>query len=244
VRSGHAVVPMPAVLAAGLGTRRSGQLRSASFRLDDPADGRAALGILTGRAGQAGPLVDLIAGRAVAGYGELRVLGEDLTTEHGRERVRSRVGVARPGGGPQLAFRIRGLVEHAARLALPPGTDRQVLAAAVIDRLSLTPWAEVPLRSAPLAIARRARLAAAAVHQPELLLLDELLDDLPARDIPAMADGISELSRDAAILITGSDASALNLACEQVLRLAEGILVGPQTLVSLDGQSRLVAEVS
>jgi ABC-2 type transport system ATP-binding protein len=235
---------MPAVLAAGLGTRRTGPLRSASFRLDDPANGRAAVGILTGRAGQAAPLVDLIAGRAVAGYGELRVLGEDLTTQQGRERVRSRVGVARPGGGPPLAFRIRGLVEHAARLALPSGCDRQLLAAAVIDRLSLTPWADVPVRSAPLAIARRARLAAAAVHQPELLLLDELLDGLPARDVPAMADGIRELSADAAILITGTDASALSVTCEQVMRLAEGVLVGPQTLVGLDGQSRLVAEVS
>ena len=59
------------------------------------------------------------------------------------------------------------------------GGDRHVLAAAILDRLSLMPWAEVPLRLAPDSIARRARLAAAAVHQPELLLLDGLLDGLP-----------------------------------------------------------------
>jgi ABC-type multidrug transport system ATPase subunit len=242
VRSGHAVVPMPAVLAAGLGTRHSGPLRSASFRVAESPTG-AALGILIGRAGQATQLIDLIAGRAVAGYGELRVLGEDLSTALGRERVRHRVGVARRGHGPKPVYRIRGLVEHAARLALPSGCDRHVLAAAVIDRLSLTPWAEVPVRAAPLAIARRARLAAAAVHQPELLLLDEFLDDLPDRDVPALADGIRELSRDAAIMITGTDPRALSLTCAQVLRLSNGILVGPQTLIGLNGETRLAAEV-
>jgi ABC-type multidrug transport system ATPase subunit len=236
---------MPAVVAAGLGTRRGRPLRSASFRVDeDSGSGRAAVGILIGRAGLAAPLIDLLAGRAVAGYGELRVLGEDLTTQQGRERVRHRVGVVRRGHGPQPAFRIRGLVEHAARLALPPGCDRHVLAAAIIDRLELTPWAEVPVRAAPLAIARRARLAAAAVHQPELLLLDELLDGLPGRDVAAMAGGIRELSRDAAIVITGTDPAALSASCDQVLRLADGILVGPQTLVSLSGESCLAAEVS
>ncbi len=235
---------MPAVVAAGLGTRRGWPLRSASFRLDeDSGSGRAAVGILIRRPGQAAPLIDLLSGRAVAGYGELRVLGEDLTTQQGRERVRHRVGVARRGHGPQPAFRIRGLVEHAARLALPAGCDRHVLAAAIIDRLELTPWAEVPVRAAPLAIARRARLAAAAVHQPELLLLDQLLDGLAGQDVPAMAGGIRELSRDAAIMITGIDAAALGTSCDHVLRLADGILVGPQTLVSLGGEGRLGAAV-
>ena len=88
---------------------------------------------------------------------------------------------AAPGHG--RTCRVRGLVDHAARLARLPGRDREVLAAAILDRLALTPWADVPLRAAPAVIARRARLAAAAVHQPELLLLDGLLDGLGPRDV-------------------------------------------------------------
>jgi ABC-type branched-subunit amino acid transport system ATPase component len=74
-------------------------------------------------------------------------------------------------------------------------------------------------------VARRARLAAAAVHQPELLLLDGLLDGLLARDAAVLADSIEDLSRDAGILLTGVDANMLALACDEVMVLADGVLM-------------------
>jgi ABC-2 type transport system ATP-binding protein len=100
-----------------------------------------------------------------------------------------------------------------------------VLAAAILDRLALTPWADVPVRAAPAVIARRARLAAAAVHEPELLLLDGLLDGLGPRDAASVADSIRDLGRDTAIIAIGGDAAALALACDEVLTLADGIIV-------------------
>jgi ABC-2 type transport system ATP-binding protein len=227
VRSGHVMMSMSPVLAAGVGVRhgRGWALRSASFRMDAPATGRPALGIAIGRAGAATALVDLLAGLTQPSYGELRVLGEDLTTALGRAAVRSHIGVARAKSRPPPAFRVRGLVEHAARLARLPRCDRYLLAAAILDRLALTGWADVPLRSAPDAICRRARLAAAAVHEPSLLLLDGLLDDLAPRDAAALADSIRDLGRDTAIIATGCDVSALALACDEVITLADGILV-------------------
>ena len=110
--------------------------------------------------------------------------------------MRGRVGVGPRTARPQPGIRVRGLVEHAARLARLPRRDRHLLAAAILDRLSLTPWADVPLRAAPDVICRRARLAAAAVHQPDLLLIDGLLDDLCPRDAAALADAIRDLGRD------------------------------------------------
>jgi ABC-type branched-subunit amino acid transport system ATPase component len=74
-------------------------------------------------------------------------------------------------------------------------------------------------------VARRARLAAAAVHQPELLLLDGLLDGLNLRDAAGLADAIRDLGRDSGILLTGTDTRLLALACEQILVLADGVLV-------------------
>ena len=172
-------------------------------------------------------LVDLLAGLARPAYGELRVLGEDLTTACGRSAVRGQVGVARRVARPQPAFRVRGLVEHAARLARLPRRDRDPLAAAIVDRLSLTPWADVPLRAAPDVICRRTRLAAAAVHQPDLLLIDGLLDDLCPRDSAALADAIRDLSRETTVVATGREAATLALACGEVLTMADGILVWP-----------------
>jgi ABC-2 type transport system ATP-binding protein len=224
------------VLAAGVGMRRrwglrrvgsAWALRSASFRLDGPVAGAAAFGIAIGGPGSATALVDLLAGLARPAYGELRVLGEDLTTSRGRSAVRGQVGVARRMARPQPAFRVRGLVEHAARLARTPRRVRDPLAAAIVDRLSLTPWADVPMRSAPDIICRRARLAAAAVHQPDLLLIDGLLDDLCPRDTAALADAIRDLGTDMTIVATGRDPGALALACGEILTMTDGILVRP-----------------
>lgn len=229
MRSGHAVVAATPVLAAGVGLRHGGGwiLRSASFRLECPVSGRTAFGIVVPPHPAATALIDLLAGLARPAYGELRVLGEDLTTARGRSAVRGQVGVARRIARPQPAFRVRGLVEHAARLARLPRRDRDPLAAAIVDRLLLTPWADVPLRAVPDVICRRARLAAAAVHQPGLLLVDGLLDDLCPRDSAALADALRDLARDTTVVATGRDAATLALACGEVLTVAGGILVRP-----------------
>lgn len=224
--SDHALADVTPVLAAGVGVRRGWgwALRSASFRLAAPAAGRTAVGIAVGSHAEGNALVDLLAGHARLAHGELRVLGQDMATARGRAAVRAQVGVARRILKPQPAIRVRGLIDHAARLPRRPAGDRALLAAAIMDRLVLTPWADVPLRAAPDVIGRRARLAAAAVHQPDLLLVDGLLDDLVARDVAALADAIRELSRDTAIVVTGQDTRALRLACSDVLTLSYGMI--------------------
>jgi phospholipid/cholesterol/gamma-HCH transport system ATP-binding protein/D-methionine transport system ATP-binding protein len=100
-----------------------------------------------------------------------------------------------------------------------------VLAAAILDRLALTPWADVPMRAAPPVIVRRAKLAAAAVHEPELLLIDGLLDGLGPRDTEIVAASIRDLGRDTAIVAIGRDSAPLAMACGEVLTLADGIIV-------------------
>jgi ABC-2 type transport system ATP-binding protein len=226
--SGHVVMRADPVLAAGVGVRRGRgwAVRSASFRIGQPMHGKAAaLGIQIDHPAEASAIVDLLAGMARPAYGELRVLGHDMATARGRTAVRRRVGVARRNARPIPAIRVRALVEHAARLAGPGRFDRRVLAAGVLDRLSLMPWAEVNLRAAPDAVARRARLAAAAVHQPELILLDGLLDGLQPRESAALTEAVRDLSRDCAFLVAGCDGLALELACDEVLVLTDGILV-------------------
>jgi ABC-2 type transport system ATP-binding protein len=220
---------MPPVLAAGVGVRHgwTWALRTASFRMDSPVLGRTGFGIAINRRSSAAAIVDLLAGLAPPSYGELRVLGEDMGTADGRASVRRRVGVARRTARPRPAFRVRGLIEHSARLARLPGCDPHLLTAGIIDRLGLTPWADVQLRAVPEVIVRRVRLAAAAVHEPELLILDSLLDDLGPADAAALAAGIRDLGRDTAIVATGCSARALALACDEVLSMADGIIVRP-----------------
>jgi ABC-2 type transport system ATP-binding protein len=230
LRSGRAVIGPDPVVAAGIGVRRGRgwAVRAASFRVGPPVPGRSALGIVVDHPSQATALVDLLAGVARPAYGELRVLGHDMATIRGRVAVRRRVGVARRSARALPGIRVRGLVEHSARIASPhrhDRPDRHLLAAAILDRLTLTPWADVPLRAAPDAVVRRTRLAAAAVHQPELLLLDGLLDELEPRELVVLVTAIRDLSRDSGILITGTDRDALDLACDDLLMLTDGVLI-------------------
>lgn len=226
MRPGSVLAGMPPVLAAGVGVRHGWGwvLRAASFRIDGAISGQVT-GIASSRRAAGSAVVDLLAGVARPAYGELRVLGEDLTTARGREAVRPRVGVARRSLRPLPACKIRKAVQHAARRSGVSWSDRDALTAAILDRLGLLPWSRVPVRAAPPAVARRVRLAAAAVNEPDLLLLDGLLDGLSRRDVVSVAGGIRDLAADTAIVATGSDAAALRIACGEVLVLADGIIV-------------------
>jgi len=215
------------VIAAGIGVRlgRGFAVRAASFRLSARDPGPPVLGIQIGQPAQATAIIDLLAGVARPAYGELRVLGHDMATVRGRAAVRRRVGVARRTGRSLPWLRVRGLVAHGTRLARHGEAGRQLLTAAILDELGLAPWADVPLRAVPEAVGRRARLAAAAAHQPELLLLDGLLDGLPLRDVTALATAIRALSQDSGVVVAGCDAEALTLACDEVLVLTDGVVV-------------------
>jgi ABC-2 type transport system ATP-binding protein len=217
--------PSP-VVAAGVGARRGRRsaLRSVSLRLDDPLAGGRVTGIAARQPGAARALVGLLTGQIRPAYGELRVLGEDLTTAGGRAAVRPRVGVARITGRVAPGFRVRGMVERAARLAGLAWPDRGHEAEAILERLALTPWAGVTVRSAPRIVGRRARLAAAAVHRPGLLLLDGLLDGLTPHELASLADGVRALAWESAIIVIGRDVAALGFTCDQVFTLAHGIL--------------------
>ena len=227
MHSGHATSPDPSlVLAAGVGVHRGWGcgLRSVSFRLDGPLPGGSILGIAASQPSAASAVIRLLAGLSPPTHGELRVLGEDLTTARGRTAVRRLIGVAHRPSKLQPRLAIRGLVTRAARRARLSGHDREVMTAAILDRLALTQWADVPVRLTPTAIGCRAGLAAAAVHEPGLLLLDGLLDGLTSREVASLADGVRDLAVDTAVIVAGRDVAALGLACDEVLTLSEGIL--------------------
>ena len=228
MEAGHAVTATAPVLSAGVGVRYESRwaLRMASFRVTETDLGSAALGIVTPRSAAATALIGLLSGQVAPGYGSLRVLGYDMNSPAGRAAVSRQCGIASRSWRPVPGARVRGLVERAARRSGQPGSDRHLLVAAILDRLALTPWADVPFGAAPEQITRKVRLAIACVHQPKLLLLDGLLDHLPPLDRTVLADVIRDLQRDTAVIALGPDRDTLSLICEQVIGLADGIVVG------------------
>jgi ABC-type multidrug transport system ATPase subunit len=246
VESGHAVTAIAPVVAGGVGVRHPGgwALRLVSFRLERSDLGSATLGILTPRSVSSSALVEVLAGRIAPSCGNLRVLGYDMTTASGRAAARRQVGRAGRAAPPMTSTSIRRHVERAARRSGQPGSDRGLLVAAVLDRLGLAPWSQVPLGAAPDLIARKARLAAACVHQPKLLLIDGLLDRLSARDRIVLADAIRDVERDTAVIAFSDERDTLLLVCEQVACLAGGILTGRSPDARYDPPGRSAATIA
>jgi ABC-2 type transport system ATP-binding protein len=229
MESGHAVTAFAPVHAAGVGVRYDSRwaLRMVSFRLDQPDLGSASLGIVAPRSAAAAALLGLLSGRIAPGYGRLRVLGYDTSLPAARAAIRRQTGTASRTARPVGATRIRSLVERAAKRSGQPGSDRHLLVAAILDRLALTPWADVAFGAAPELIARKARLAVACVHQPKLLLIDSLLDHLQPLDRTVLADVIRDLKRDTAVIALGAEAASLGLICDEIITMSGGILLGP-----------------
>lgn len=227
--------PLAQVLSAGVGGRDAARypIRLASFRLEPGCLGRAAFGIITPPSPASAVLVGLLSGRLAPAYGELRVLGHDVRTASGRAAVRAGVGLAATNLRTWPTVTIRGLVAHAARRSGQPRRDQGLLVAAILDRLDLGPWGEVPLRAAPELVARRARLAAACVHEPDLLIVNGLFDQLPAMERVALAGIVRDLRRDFSIVALGQDADTLLLFCDQVAILSGGVLIGQPRYLGL-----------
>jgi ABC-type multidrug transport system ATPase subunit len=241
MQSGHAAAAITPVLFAGVGARDATgyAIRLATFRLEPSDLGRAVLGIVTPRSAASAAIVGLLSGRVAPAYGELHVLGFDLNTQKGRAAVRSGVGVATRSAKAWPTATVRRHVEQAARRSTSRRADRRLLVAAILDRLALMPWEQVPLRAAPDLVVRRARLAAACVHEPSLLIIDGLFDHLGVRDRAILAGIVTELARDTAIVAVERDADSLLLFCDQVLMLTDGLLLGrpsPPALVHKLGQ--------
>ncbi|HEX5190703.1 MAG TPA: hypothetical protein VFW16_14235 [Streptosporangiaceae bacterium] len=212
----------------------------ASFRLDQSDLGSAALGIATPRSAAADALIRLLSGRIAPSYGTLHILGYDMTLAANRAAVRHQTGIASRGSRQVGAARIRSLVERAARKSGQPGFDRHLLVAAILDRLGLMPWADVAIGAAPALIARKVALAVACVHEPKLLLIDSLLDQLQPLDRTVLADVIRDFSRDTVVIAFGADADALALVCDRVITLTGSILVDvPRVPVQDDELARI-----
>ena len=239
MESGHAVTAVAPVLSAGVGARYGGRwvLRMASFRLDQSDLGSASLGIVTPRSGAAAAaLVGLLSGQLTPAYGSLRVLGHDMTKASGRASVRRRSGIASRSSRPIRAIRIRSMVERAARRSGQPADARSLLVAAILDRLALTPWADVAFGAAPELIARKARLAIACVHQPSLLIIDGLLDRLAPLDRTVLADAIRDLERDTVVVALGGDTDTLSLVCEHLIEFDDGMIIGCRPAAARDAE--------
>ncbi|WP_426011967.1 ABC transporter ATP-binding protein [Caulobacter sp. DWR2-3-1b2] len=165
--------------------------------------------------------------------------GEVLLNGHDPARVPS----ARAGLGlvPQEIALYQNLTvaENIETFAALAGTPRAAMAAAVRRALELTRTvdrAHVPVKHLSGGYQRRANIAAAIVHEPSLLILDEptVGVDIDAREaVDAVIRGLRDLG--VAVLMTTHDLDQAGTLADRVGFLREGQMVlegEPRTLVA------------
>lgn len=122
------------------------------------------------------------------------------------------------------------------------GVSREALARRVpelLARVKLADWADVKVRKFSKGMTQRLGLAAALVHDPDVLLLDEPtdgVDPVGRREIRDLLRG--EAARGKAILLNSHLLSEIELTCDRVAVLRKGKLAAIGTIDDLTAGTR------
>ncbi|QFG24306.1 ATP-binding cassette domain-containing protein [Actinomadura sp. WMMB 499] len=239
-----------AIVARGMGVRRGGRwlLRPVTF------------GLAEGVVGLAGPpgvgkstLLATFATLRRPNAGALHVLGKDISNGTELRAARARIGYL-PSRFARAEHMTAGeFVEYAAYFK----RTSAAAARAIVKRLDLTEAAGTELALLPPDVRLRAGLAAACVHEPDLVLLDDPFGDLCAAAEPWPGGGAAG-SGDAAatiaelipvlralaptVVITAEGCDLLTGWCDRLFTLSRGKLTEQPTRSATTRRGRSAAD--
>lgn len=117
---------------------------------------------------------------------------------------------------------VQGYLSYRARLFQIPSADRQGLIDRAIDIGSLREVRKKRIGTLSKGFRQRVGLAAAALHKPGLLILDEPANGLDPTQIRQMRETIRSLAKDSCVLLSSHILSEVELTCDRVVIIAGG----------------------
>ena len=153
--------------------------------------------------------------------------------------ARRRIGYMPEERGLYPDMPVRAQLVHLARLHGVPAERARASADALLARLGLAERAGDVVSALSLGNQQRAQIAAALVHEPELLLLDEPFSGLD----PVAVDGLVELLREVAatgvpVLFSSHQLELVERLCDAVVVLSHGRVVAAGGVEELRRQGR------
>ena len=228
--------PSPAIEVHGL-QKRFGEL-CAIDDLDLELRPAECLGLLGPNGAGKSTTVRILSTLTLPDRGDARVLGFDLSQEPGA--ILARIGVVPQelalyghlSGAENLAFfgRIYGLSGAQLTAAVERGLDLAGLTARAGDRV----------RTYSGGMKRRLNIAAALLHDPELVFLDEPtvgIDPQSKNRIFAMVEGLRSAGK--ALLYTSHQLGEVERLCDRIIILDHGRKVAEGTLAELQEHERV-----
>ncbi|MFO1427963.1 MAG: ABC transporter ATP-binding protein [Steroidobacteraceae bacterium] len=144
-----------------------------------------------------------------------------------------------PEGAPSYGeMTVRGFLGFIADLRGLAGAARRRRLEAACERLQLGGVLEQTIETLSKGFRRRVGLAAAIVHDPPVLILDEPTDGLDPNQKHEVRTLIAEMSRDKLIVISTHILEEVEAVCTRAIVIARGRLVADATPLELAARSR------
>jgi ABC-2 type transport system ATP-binding protein len=178
----------------------------------------------------------IIMGVLGADAGEVRWNGELMHT-----RMRSRFGYMPEERGLYPKMRVKKQLSYMA--ALHGVEDPDASADRWIDRLGLTERAGDRVEELSLGNQQRVQLAAALVHEPELLVLDEPFSGLDPVGVDVLSGVLLDYARTGVpVVFSSHQLELVERLCEAVAIIKDGRLVASGTVEALRGPGQKVVK--
>ena len=189
--------------------------------LDDVSFGVGA-GRLTGFVGGNGAgkttAMRIILGVLASDSGRITLHGEPLTADD-----RRRFGYMPEERGLYPKMRVHEQLVYLARLRGVRARDAAVRADELIDRLELTERRDEPIEKLSLGNQQRAQIAAALVHDPDVLVLDEPFSGLDPMAVETVLGVLGEFAaRGAPVLFSSHQLDLVERLCDDLVIIAGG----------------------
>lgn len=184
----------------------------------------------------------MIAGFLTPTAGTATVCGHDVMDEP--LAARRALGYL-PEGAPSYGeMTVSGFLAFVADVRGLTGAHRRRRLDAAIARLSLASVLAQPVETLSKGFRRRVGLAAAIVHDPPALVLDEPTDGLDPNQKHEVRELIREMSRERTIVISTHILEEVQAVCTRAIIIAAGRLLADATPEELERRSRFHGAVS
>jgi ABC-2 type transport system ATP-binding protein len=169
-------------------------------------------------------LLHLVCGLRTPSAGSLTVMGVDATRRTARRAIAQHVGFLPQTFGYLPSYSVRDFVTYAAWLKKVPPDDRVGRVAAAISDVGLGDRASRALRTLSGGMLRRVGIAAAIVHRPALLVLDEPSAGLDPQQRIELRRLLIGIGRQTSVILSTHLIEDVHSTCDTVIVLDDGIV--------------------
>jgi ABC-2 type transport system ATP-binding protein len=154
--------------------------------------------------------------------GSVSLAGCDLASPKGRRMARARIGFLSQEAAFPDDFTVAESVIYAAWLQRVSREKRSSAVASAVAAVGLDDRADVPLRDLSTGLRRRAFLAQAIVHRPEILLLDEPTAGVDTEHRAEFRRLVRKLGEDRLVVLTTHLTEEIEFLADRLLVLGGG----------------------